>query len=122
MNRLLRARASESRSSALAPLNPLSSVLVGALLVLVLVKAPTWLLGVVAGFLLVIVVTFVSSYLFLLRHNVEALRSESFTLEKLRIDRGLLGDTSTGFNDPAAGGELAESSSVGSVGEEGDEQ
>ncbi len=80
-----------------------------------------WLLVVVTGFLLIIVVTFTSSYLFLLRHNVEALRSENFTLEKLRIDRGLLGDTSTGFKDPAARGELAESSSVVAVGEEGDE-
>ena len=89
---------------------------------LVLVEAPMWLLVAIAVLLLITVAAFISSYLFLLHHDVGALRSESFTLEKLKIDHGLLGDTSTGFKDPAARGELAESSPVVPVAEEGDEQ
>ena len=39
------------------------------------------------------------AYLYLLRHDRDALRSERFSLEKLRIQKGLMGDSVSGFRE-----------------------
>jgi hypothetical protein len=60
-------------------------------------KAPTWILIVLVAALGLLFLTFVGSYIFLLSKNPDALRSESYTLSKMAIERGLIGDSGTGL-------------------------
>jgi hypothetical protein len=48
----------------------------------------------------VVLVVFLAAYVFLLIKNPDALRSEEFSLSKMALEKGLIGDTTSGFVDP----------------------
>jgi hypothetical protein len=96
---LTRSSASGSRSTALQDARWLFVIALGALVVTVALKAPTpilWLLSILCAMSFVLAC---GSYLYLLRTNPDALRSERFTIEKMRIEKGIMGDTLSGFRD-----------------------
>ncbi len=97
---LERAFAQRTRSTALQPLQWVLTPLIAATIAGPLVGAPVWLEGLFAGLTVIGVIFFGVCYVFFMRKDPDALRSERYTLSKMLIERGKLGDSLTGFRDP----------------------
>jgi Flp pilus assembly protein TadB len=92
-------QASLSRSDVLRPLAAIIGILLTALCILALGKAPSWLLisNVVA--LGVFIAIYAFAYVYCLLTDRDALRSEKYSLHKLAIEHGLIGDANSGLID-----------------------
>lgn len=55
-----------------------------------------------AVMLILVLLLFLSSYVYFMRTNPDALRSEQFSLSKLAIEKGLIGDTLSGLHPASA--------------------
>lgn len=92
------AAARVSRSTAIQPWHWTIAIMV-ALMVAALAtgKAPGWLLVWAACLVTLALVCGGVAYFYLLVKDRDALRSEKFTLDKLRIERGMVGDSARGL-------------------------
>lgn len=61
------------------------------------VGTPNWILTFLVVMLGILFLTYIGTFLFLLFSDRDALRSEQFTLSKMAIERGLIGDNVTGL-------------------------
>ena len=86
-----------SRSDVLRPLAWIIGILLTALCMLTFAKAPDWLLVSVAGALGVMIALYAIAYTFCLFKDRDALRSEKYSLNKMAIEHGLLGDATSGL-------------------------
>lgn len=90
--------ASGSRSTILKPLMwLLIGILLGVLLTLVFTSAELWLHIIVVCLILAATGLYFYVYCYCLRHNPDALRSESFTIRKMQIEKGVYGDSNVGY-------------------------
>ena len=89
--------ASGSRSTILKPLMWLIGILLGVLLTLVFTSAEPWLHIIVVCLIIAAIGLYFYVYCYCLRHNPDALRSESFTIRKMQIEKGLYGDSNVGY-------------------------
>ena len=89
--------ASGSRSTILKPLTWLLGILLAVLLAAFRLGAPAWFCYLLAGIILVAVLLFFFAYGFCLFKDRDALRSESFSLRKMEIEKGLYGDSDLGL-------------------------
>ena len=94
------ANARGARSTALHALQWTIGLFLSAMALLVVGGAPTWLLIGVCVALSLVLLVFLGSYLYLLFSNPDALRSEHFSLSKMAIEKGLVGDNVSGLVDP----------------------
>ena len=101
----VQARVSGSRSTVLAPLNLLLTVLLPSTIV-ASVWSPAWIATVLVVSSVVVLLLYRFAYTFCLFQDKDALRSESYSLEKLRMDRGLLGDSTSGVEETKRDQEL----------------
>jgi hypothetical protein len=62
--------------------------------------APRWLLIALVSGLAACLVALLGGYFYFAFTNPDYLRSERFTLRKLEIGKGLLGDSESGMTDP----------------------
>ena len=85
-----------SRSTALRPVHWMTGIVFLTLVSGFHVGFPAWLLITVCVAAMVCVAVFVYSYLFLLRKNPDALRSETYSLHKIAIEKGMIGDSIQG--------------------------
>ena len=85
-----------SRSDALAPLGRFGWLLF-AMTSVAAMAGITWLLIVLAIFDAVLVLTFLAAYLYLLKHDRDSLRSERYNVQRMAIERGLVGDSAKGL-------------------------
>jgi hypothetical protein len=60
-------------------------------------KAPSWITTLFAGMTALVVLLYLGSYLYCLVHDREALRSETYSIQKLAIEKGFVGDSVTGI-------------------------
>lgn len=97
---LQRAEVRGSRSTVLAPLGGLLSLLVAALLICPLVRADRWVSILFAAATAVSFVAFVSAYAWFAVKSPDSLRSERYSLMKLSIEKSVTGDNRTGFAEP----------------------
>lgn len=88
--------ASGSRSTILKPLIWLIGVLLGVFLTLIFAEADLWLHIIIILLIVAAIGLYFYVYYYCLRHNPDALRSESFTIRKLQIEKGIFGDSNTG--------------------------
>jgi len=95
-----RADARGARSTALHALQWALALLLAAIPPLVYVKAPEWLLILLIGAVALVLLVFLASYVYLLLHNPDALRSEQFSLSKMALEKGLIGDDLSGLAEP----------------------
>ena len=98
------ARAGGSRSSALAPIGWALGLVLTAFVACVRLEAATWVLVafvVAAGCLLA---TFLVGFVFFMMKDSDALRSERFVIQKMAVQRGLVGDDRAGLVQPADAG------------------
>lgn len=87
---------SVKRSTALQPLLYFAAI-VGALLIgASQTDAPEWVMHSLVGLLAGVAVVGGYGFLYFMKRNPDALRSEKFTLTKLAIERGLIGDKTIG--------------------------
>ncbi len=100
---LAQSQASGSRSTALAPIHWVLVIVLAAYL-------SASMLGTAVGVINLLGVVFVVAFsivcfafIFLLFKDRDALRSERFTIDKLRIEKGVLGDTVSGFREVRRG-------------------
>jgi hypothetical protein len=94
------ASARGARSTALHALQWAIGLFLSAIALLVFGNAPPWLLVGVASALCVVLVVFLGAFVYLLFRNPDALRSEHFSLSKMAIEKGLVGDNINGLIDP----------------------
>ncbi len=94
------ASAKGAKSTALHSLQWLMAMLLVSLPVCVFVNTPEWLLYLVTGALGLVLLVFLIAYIFLLFTDRDSLRSETYTLSKMAIERGLVGDNLTGLHNP----------------------
>jgi hypothetical protein len=88
-----------SRSTALKDLCWLVAIVLAALLAASGAGAPDYVVKLLAGAAGLVILLTCGTYVYLLVKNPDALRSESYTLEKMRIEieKGMIGDTTSGF-------------------------
>ena len=89
--------ASGSRSTILKPLTWLLGILFAVMVVSFQTGAPAWFCLMVAVMVGLTFLLTVFSYVFCLFKDRDALRSESFSLRKMQIEKGLYGDSDLGL-------------------------
>ena len=94
----LTGRASQvgEKSNVVSVLIALIGVLLTILVVLVVYKAPTWILALILAMAMLLCCFFVYAYVFCLKNDPDLLRSERMVLEKMAIERRVVGDSSSG--------------------------
>ena len=96
---LEKATAQTSRSTVVGPLIVVLGILLAGTLGSFLVGAPLWLnLGLSISSALILFL-FGGAYLYFMFRSPDALRSEKFSIQKMVIERGLLGDDTTDLLD-----------------------
>jgi hypothetical protein len=86
-----------SRSSALASLSWSTLILVGGLFGAWKAGAPIWIQVVFVILIVANQFVFLRAYRFLLLKDRDALRSERYSLSKMQIERGMVGDNAVGL-------------------------
>src|SRR5687768_3017244 len=93
------------RSTALGTIQWLVFILGMTLVALVWAKAHGALIGLVGVLLVLACGLYGYAYIYFLHGgNVEALRSERYSIRRMEIDKGLIGDNTAGLTDPQAAG------------------
>ena len=87
------------RSTALHALQWGMAMLLISISIMAVADAPSWILIAISSAFGLVLVTFIGAYIFLLIKNPDALRSERFTLSKMAIERGLIGDSLSGLRE-----------------------
>jgi hypothetical protein len=89
-----------SRSDALKPLSWLIVIIMTTAVLLVNATAPEWLLIVAACLLSAAITLYFVAFGYCLVKDRDALRSETYSLHKIAIEHGLVGDSITGVIAP----------------------
>jgi len=89
-----------SRTSALNPVQWVFAISTGGLLGSLGVHAPAWILILFGSFSSLTLILFGFSYIFFIFRDPDALRSEKYSLSKLAIEKGLVGDDIKGLFEP----------------------
>ena len=115
---LQHATAEGSRSTVLRPLSWLAGICVVGLLGCLEFKAPDWITDMFAVMIALAFLLFIGAYIYCLMNDREALRSEKYSIQRLAIEKGLLGDSTSGMfraEDLGSGLQLAEQSKAGEL-------
>ena len=89
-----------TRSSSLRPQQWTLATLIAGLLGSVWLEAPEWVTVLFAGGFGLYTLLGAGAYLYFMFKNPDQLRSESFTLHKMAIEKGLVGDHVLGLGKP----------------------
>ena len=93
------ASAKGARSTALQPLHWLIGMLLTSIPIMAMAGVSSWILIAVSITLGLVLIIFLGAYIYFLLKNPDALRSERFTLSKMAIERGLIGDSLSGLRE-----------------------
>ncbi len=93
---LERAFAQRLRSTAIQPIQWVLGLLLAAVVSGPKLGAPGWLVVLLATLAAATALFFGVCYVYFMRKNPDALRSERYTLQKMALERGILGDSTTG--------------------------
>jgi len=96
---LQQAKIGYSRTSALNPVQWIFVISTGGLIGALSWHAPTWVLILFGAFSSLTIILFAYSYVFFMHKDSDALRSERYSLSKMAIEKGLLGDDIKGLLD-----------------------
>lgn len=96
---LSQASSTGSRSTALQPLVWLIAILISGLLYAATRAVPEWVLIALAIFLGIAIFLYMTTYGYFALKNVDALRSEKYTLSKMAIEKNLIGDNRVGLQE-----------------------
>jgi membrane protein implicated in regulation of membrane protease activity len=90
------ASAQGSRSTVLKPIGWMMPICVAGVLTSLYLGAPNWLIVMFAIFSGLTMVLYLGSYTYCLLTDKEALRSETYSIQKLAIEKGFVGDSIVG--------------------------
>jgi hypothetical protein len=93
------ARASFLRTDVLRGLIWPTGFVATMLLILALGHGPNWLLVGIFVLFVVLIVFYLSSFYFFMKSDPDALRSERYSLQKIAIEKHLIGDSNIGIID-----------------------
>jgi hypothetical protein len=96
---LSQSSAKGARSTALHSLQWALGLLLASLPTLAWAKAQDWLFVLIIGMIVFVLLVFLGAYIYLLLRNPDALRSEEFSLSKMAMEKGLVGDNISGLYD-----------------------
>jgi hypothetical protein len=88
-----------SRSTVLRPLGWLLAICASAVVASIEVKSPQWVVLMFAIMTSLTVILYLSAYVYCLFEDRDALRSETYSIQKLAIEKGYIGDSFTGMLD-----------------------
>ena len=88
--------ASGSRSTILKPMTWFISVIIGGIIFLLKFNSPQWLIIMFSIIMGLAIITFLFAYIFCLFTDKDAIRSEKYSIQKMAIEKGVYGDSSTG--------------------------
>lgn len=91
------AAAQGSRSTVLRPLAWLLTICASSLVGCVQVKAPEWVVVMFGVLSAMSAFLYLGAYIYCLAHDRDALRSETYSIQKLAIEKGYVGDSSVGM-------------------------
>lgn len=91
------ASAEGSRSTVLKPLGWLIALCLAAILGSSWIEADAWIKKMLAVFLGLAILVYLGAYLYCLIFDRDALRSETYTIQKLAIEKGFVGDSNSGI-------------------------
>lgn len=89
--------ASGSRSTILKPLNWLLTILLGFAITSYHLRLPKCFTYILVGIFILTILIFFFTYLYCLFNDRDALRSETFSLRKMEIEKGFFGDSDSGI-------------------------
>ncbi len=89
--------ATGAKSTVLKPLGWLIGILVSASIASFYFNSPNWVGFTFVLFTGISILLYLISYIYFMRRDPDFLRSESFTLRKLEIEKGIIGDSLTGI-------------------------
>lgn len=93
---LQQASAEGSRSTVLKPIGWMISICIAATLSAAYFKLEAWVVFMFAGFCGLTMLLYLFSYLYCLFKDRDALRSETYTIQKMAIEKGFVGDSTKG--------------------------
>lgn len=96
-----RSDASGSRSTILKPLTWFLSLIIGGLILLIKLKAPNWTIILFAIIVSIAILLFFFAYIYCLFKDRDALRSEKYSIQKMAIEKGIVGDNIVGIINEA---------------------
>jgi hypothetical protein len=94
---LQQATAQGSRSTVLRPLTGLIAALGILWLGALEFQAPNWMIVTLFAGVVCVVILFLGTYVYCLLKNPEMLRTEKYSIQKLAIEKGFVGDSLTGL-------------------------
>lgn len=90
----------QAKSTVLQPLTWLLGMLLAAVIGAAYVMVPAWMVVVLLSFSVVVIVLFLSVYVYCLfvngGKNADLLRSETYSIQKMAIEKGVYGDSTMG--------------------------
>ena len=89
--------AAGAKSTVLKPLGWLIGILISGSLGSYYSNAPGWVGATLVVFTGISALIYLVAYIYFMGRNPDLLRSESFTLRKLEIEKGIIGDSLTGI-------------------------
>jgi predicted membrane channel-forming protein YqfA (hemolysin III family) len=98
-----RSVANGSRSTVMTPLAWMIGILLAALVALIPVSAPSWIIQWVTGLFVVSAVIYIAGFVYFGLTNPELLRTERFSLSKMAIEKSVRGDSLLGLVGPSQG-------------------
>ena len=96
-----RSDASGSKSTILKPLTWFLSLVIGGLILLIKLGAPNWTIVLFAIIVCIAILLFFFAYVYCLFKDRDALRSEKYSIQKMAIEKGIIGDNIVGIINEA---------------------
>jgi Na+/pantothenate symporter len=94
---LQKSDASGSRSTILKPITWFISALLGGIGLLLSQNSPNWLIIMLSIILGITVTVYLFTFIYCLFTDKDAIRSEKYSIQKLAIEKGIYGDSTTGI-------------------------
>lgn len=95
-----------SRSTVLKPLGWMITICISATLYAAFLNLNVWIVSLFAVFCGLTMLLYLGAYIYCLLNDKDALRSETYTIQKMAIEKGFIGDSLTGIlpaNEDAQG-------------------
>ena len=96
------ASAKGTKATILKPLGWMMLIVISATLSAFYLKSPKWLGVIFSIFTCLTMILYLFAYIYCLFKDKDALRSETYSIQKLAIEKGFVGDDISGTLEPAA--------------------
>jgi len=88
-----------SKSTILKPMNWILSIIISAIIATFYFPIPNWVSITFIVIFIILIIAYLIIYFYCLFNDRDALRSETYNVQKLAIEKGIIGDSATGILD-----------------------